>query len=101
VPNCLTKANGRSPHPRIRIHKEFEDGDSCTVYLKDRFKEQDEKEKLWYDRAFGSLRNMMKIELSFTPPPEEIPPGKFKFLVKLNYEMFPEMIEEFGTDKYL
>ena len=43
----------------------------------------------------------MKIELTFTPPPEEIPPGKFKFLIKLNYEIFPEMIEEFGTDKYL
>lgn len=32
-------------------------------------KEEDkEKKKLWYERAFGSLRNIMKIELSFTPP---------------------------------
>jgi len=75
------------------------------VYLKDRFKEtadkdKQEKEKLWYDRAFGALRNMMKIELSFTPPGDQVPAGKFIFLVKIKYTMYPEMVEEFGDDKY-
>mmetsp|Transcript_17139 Transcript_17139/g.23103 ORF Transcript_17139/g.23103 Transcript_17139/m.23103 type:complete len:81 (+) Transcript_17139:180-422(+) len=79
----LIKANGRVPHPRVRIEKEFEDGDVCTVNLKDRFKEQDEKEKLWYERAFGTLRNMMKIELSFTPPGDQVPPGKYLFLAQI------------------
>ena len=70
------------------------------MHLKDRFKEQDEKEKLWYDRAFGSLRNMMKIELSFTPPSDQVPPGKFLIVAKILYDIFPEMVEEFGTDKF-
>lgn len=70
---------------RVRINNEFEDGEVCTVTLKDRFKDQDDKEKLWYDRAFGSLRNMMKIELSFTPSIEDVHIGKFVFLVKIEY----------------
>ena len=84
----------------MRIWKEFDDGDSCTVYLKDRFKEQEDRERLWYARAFGHLRNIMKIELSFTPPTTDVQPNKLTFLVKLNYEMYPEMVEEFGTDQY-
>ena len=75
------------------------------VLLKDRLKKrQDEKEedkekkKLWYDRAFGSLRNMMKIELSFTPP--DIPPGRFAFIAYVNYQMFPELEEEFNQEDY-
>ena len=87
-------------HFRVRINKEFEDGESCTVYLKDRFKEQDESEKLWYARAFGHLRNIMNISLSFTPPVSDVQPNKLTFLVKLQYEMFPEMVEEFGTEAY-
>ena len=36
--------------------------------LKDRQVEQDEEEKLWYDRAFGELRNIMRIKFLFNPP---------------------------------
>ena len=85
---------------RVRIHKEFEDGDSCTVYLKDRFKKQEEREELWYRQAFGDLRNMMNVHLQFTPMPDQIPPKKFIFLAQVHYTMYPEMVEEFGTDKY-
>ena len=85
---------------RVRINKEFEDGDSCTVTLKDRFKPQEEKEKLWYDRAFGPLRNIMRVELSFTPPPADVPPNKFQFFAQVGYNMFPEMREEFNEDDY-
>jgi len=82
----------------VRIVDAFDDGDVCTVTLKDRFKEQDKAEKLWYDRAFGPLRNIMKVELSFTPPPHDVPGGKFKFFAKVNYQMFPEMLEEFKQE---
>ena len=84
---------------RTRINKEFEDGESCTVTLKDRFKPQDEESKDWYDRAFGSKRNIMKIELSLTPPPSDVEPGKFRFFTKLNYAMFPEMKEQEFRDE--
>ena len=70
--------------------------------LKDPFKKGfNEDEQIWYDRAFGSQRNIMKIELSFTPPDDVVPPGKFLFLVKLDYQMFPEMAEdEFRDSNY-
>lgn len=84
---------------RTRIKNEFEDGESCTVTLKDRFKPQDEESKDWYDRAFGAKRNIMKIELSLTPPPADIEPGKYRFFVKLNYAMFPEMKEQEYKDE--
>ena len=77
----------------MRINKEFDDGEICTVTLKDRFKPQEEAAKLWYDRAFGPLRNMMKVELSFTPPPADVTPGTVIFFAKINYAMFPEMKE--------
>ena len=63
--------------------------------LKDRFKTQTDTEKIWYDRAFGPLRNIMKVALSFTPTPDIVQPGKFQLFAKLNYSMFPEMKEEF------
>ena len=68
--------------------------------MKDRFKPQSENEKTWYDRAFGPLRNIMKVELSFTPTPEIVTPGKFQLFAKLNYTMFPEMREEFKEEDY-
>ena len=67
--------------------------------LKDRFKPQEEREKEWYDRAFGHMRNIMKIELSFTPPSDQVQPGKFLFFAKLEYTMFPEMHEEGFKDE--
>ena len=80
----------------MRIKEKFQDGDICTVTLKDPFKHNQfgEDEQLWYDRAFGSQRNIMKIELSFTPPEDKVAPGQFLFLVKLDYQMFPEMAED-------
>jgi hypothetical protein len=37
----------------------------------------------------------MQVELSFTPPTENFPPGKFMFFAKLNYKIFDELKEEF------
>ena len=68
--------------------------------LKDRNKTQDEDEKLWYERAFGPLRNMMKITLTFRPPPDKVQPGKLLFFAKVNYQMFPEMKMEFKEENY-
>lgn len=97
--NCVTDSD-RFAYFRMRINKEFEDGESCTVTLKDRFKPQDEEAKEWYDRAFGAKRNIMKIELSFVPPPADVTPGSVKFSAKLNYAMFPEMQEgEFAGEE--
>ena len=41
----------------------------------------------------------MKIELSLTPPPADIEPGKFRFFIKMNYAMFPEMKEQEFKDE--
>ena len=91
-----------TPFPvcRLRIHQEFKDGDSCTVTLKDRFKPQTDDDKLWYERAFGSLRNIMKFDLTFTPPSDQVTPGKFKFFAQVHYNIFPEMMDEFGESAY-
>ena len=43
---------------------------------------------------------MMKLELSFTPPADVVQPGKFNFFIELKYNMFPEMIEEFGDESF-
>ena len=69
----------------MRINREFEDGEECTVTLKDRFKEQDDDEKLWYNRAFGPSRNIMDIRIVFRPPVDKVRPGLFEFFVKLEY----------------
>ncbi len=37
----------------------------------------------------------MSVELSFTPPTENFPIGKFMFFAKLNYKIFDELKEEF------
>ena len=73
--------------------------------LKDRFKvyqssEAEEKDKLWYNRAFGHLRNIMKIDITFVPRPDLVPLNKFTFFVTVNYTMFPEMEEEFKIEDY-
>ena len=42
----------------------------------------------------------MKVELSFTPPSEHVTPDKFQFFAQLHYNMFPEMMDEFGESAY-
>ena len=69
--------------------------------LKDRQIEQTEDEELWYDRAFGPLRNIMRVKFHFNPPPDAIGTGsKYEFQVKFKYTMFSELVEEFGTELY-
>lgn len=83
------------------IKDEFEDGDTCTVTLKDRNREQDEDEKLWYDRAYGPLQNIMQFKFIFRPSEAvtKMRPGQYAFVVKFEYEMFPELYEEFDIQK--
>ena len=65
---------------RMRVYQEFEDGDSCKVYLKDPHAaiDSDEKRarredmKLWYERAFGRFRNIMNIKPTWRPPETRI-----------------------------
>ena len=54
---------------RSRIKEEFDDGDECLVTLKDRAVEPTEDEADWYDMAFGSKRNYMKIRFKYYPGP--------------------------------
>lgn len=98
----LSKNGEDIPHPRNRIKQDFEDGESCLVTLKDRSREQDEDEQLWYDRAFGTLRNMMRVKLHFNPPKEVIgdKQSKYEFHVRFKYTMFPELADEFNADDY-
>ena len=67
----------------MRINQEFDDGDSCTVKLKDRFVAQEEDEKLWYDRAFGALRNIMKIKILWRPPDKIPNASQYEYFVRL------------------
>ena len=41
----------------------------------------------------------MKLELSLTPPPADVEPGKYRFFVKIGYQMFPEMKEQEFRDE--
>lgn len=65
--------------------------------LKDRFRQQDEDERIWYDRAFGPSRNMMNIRVVFRPPVDKVKKNMFEFFIKFGYSMFPEMQEEFSA----
>jgi len=85
---------------RSRVKDIFEDGETCTVTLKDRFKPQEKREKLWYARAFGNLTNMMKIDLSFKFSTQTVAAGKYLFFAQVDYTMFPELIEEFEGRKF-
>ena len=84
---------------RNRIHEEFNDGDECIVLLKNRAVTQDEDMKIWYERAFGSQRNLMSLSFKYLPPalPKHVTPRVF---VELQYNMFPEMMEEFNASDY-
>ena len=69
--------------------------------LKDRSVDADEDEQLWYDRAFGPLRNIMKCKLHFNPPSSKIPDkSKYLFCVEFKYTMFPELADEFNANDY-
>lgn len=50
--------------------------------------------KLWYNRAFGVLRNIMKLSIKYNPPFKV--PLQFEYYVRLQYKIFPEMMEEFN-----
>ena len=71
------------------------------VTLKDRQIDQTEDEELWYDRAFGPLRNIMRVKLQFNPIAGVIgSQTKWIFEVKFEYTIFPELVDEFGTEEY-
>jgi hypothetical protein len=55
------------PHPKKRINQCFQDGDSVTVMLKNRIRDQTEEEAEWYEKAFGKKRNMMRVSFLYKP----------------------------------
>jgi hypothetical protein len=68
------------------------------VLLKDRSappvnRELEDDMKLWYNRAFGPLRNIMTMRFRFSPGSSV--KMQARYFVELSYEPFPEMEEEF------
>lgn len=63
----VKKENDEIPHPRKRINAVFEDGETVVVHLKDRSQEETSDENEWYERAFGSQRNIMHTIITFRP----------------------------------
>ena len=114
IPNLLTKEDvSIIPHPRYdilipiliryfrkRIHQSFSDGDVAIVTLKNRSKPQTEDEQDWYEKAFGKKRNIMKFTLLYKPLTEQIKKGNFEFFIKVKYQMFPEMEDEYNPSDY-
>ena len=71
------------------------------VTLKNRSRPQTEDEKDWYEKAFGSKRNIMKYTVLYKPQNEAAKKGKLDIYAKITFQMFPEMIEEFpGVEPY-
>ena len=89
----------------MRVNQEFEDGDACKVYLKDphapidsdEARERRKQMKLWYDRAFGVLRNIMKIKFVYRSPLPK--PLQYEYFINISHKMFPEMVEEFSDQE--
>ena len=78
----------------------FADGDSVTILLKDRSKKQSSEELDWYEKAFGKKRNLMKFTIFYKPMVDLAKKGNFDFFVKVKYQMFPEMFDEFDPNMY-
>lgn len=89
---------------RSRIKEEFDDGDECLVTLKDKAVRAEEDEIEWYDMAFGKKRNIMRIKFRYLPAPsaneKAAKQTKFEFVVKFEYQMFPELEEEFNKSEW-
>lgn len=68
--------------------------------LKDRAEKYTSPEaKEWYERAFGPKRNIMTFKTEFAPPE-----GKMKtsidYFAEINYNMYPEMHQEFDPSAF-
>jgi hypothetical protein len=68
--------------------------------LKNRAKPSNEDEKDWYDKAFGKKKNIMKHSIVYKPTIESLRKGRFDIYARINYQMFPEMEEEFDPSNY-
>jgi len=81
---------------RRRIHEKFNDGDTCTVYLKNRSQKQGHDEKEWYEQAFGSKQNLMTITSFFQPQHTEMlkKPGKCDLYAVIKFKIFEELAKE-------
>lgn len=82
-------------HFRKRINQAFKDGDRILVTLKDRKRPQTEEERDWYEKAFGEKRNIMKYSIVYKPFNAKAKKNEFEIFAKIQYQMFPEMQEEF------
>ena len=74
------------------------DGDHVYVHLKDRSRQPTDDEVDWYEKAFGKKRNMQQFTLNYVPLFDK--KMQYDFYVKLNYKMFPELLEEPDAYKY-
>ncbi len=102
VPVLLKRAGKDEPiHPRKRIcEADIEDGDQLEVLIKDRNREWTYDEKMWYDQAFGKLRNMMRITIEYTTTDEKLLQSKsMRVFCRPKYSIAQELKEEFDINK--
>ena len=81
----------------MRVKQEFEDGEQCTVLLKDRSKKQTDNERLWYERAFGDKKNLMKVRFQFAPQKNL---SEAEYFTQFAFNMFKEMEDEFNRAEW-
>ena len=86
---------------RRRINQEFKDGDVVFITLKNRDVEQTPDEEHWYEQAFGTKQNMMRVKIGFMPEAKEhLKKGKNEIYAEVEYHMFEEMEGEFKRTDY-
>lgn len=78
---------------RTRIKDEFDDGDKCTIHLKNRDVRPSSDEEDWYNRAFGPKRNFMTLRIKYAPLDGMFKQKRHWFAV-IKYKIFEEMVKE-------
>lgn len=98
LPTLLTTADERVPHPRRRISAALEDSEEVVITLRDLNGLQDEREQLWYQQAYGNLRNIMQSTFRYVPHMEfsRTTRPHSEIAVRFSYKIFDELRPEFG-----
>ncbi|OMJ83978.1 hypothetical protein SteCoe_14962 [Stentor coeruleus] len=101
-PTLLSTVNGRVTHPRKRINAALKDGDEVIVTLKDPSQPQPKQHAKWYRKAYGDLRNIMKLVLQYSPRVDFSSNNRNKasVIVKFIYTMYKELKNEFDEEKF-
>ena len=86
------------PHPRQRISSALKYQNVVTVVLKDPSQPQPLEHVEWYKNALGENRNIMKLEIYYSPKNYDFSAGNRQhasIVAKYSYNMFKELEHEF------